>query len=277
MIAVRFDFLCDTGELSFCRGSEYPCSGYTGVNEGTVDRQRVTYLDTDGAEFQDDLYQERTVTVDGFFAGRNQKELETLRERLVRVCNGKNRGRLVFYCKNKKYITEAIAELPEFGERVGMVQPFSCSFLAYRFYWKAFEETKREVVSFIDHITPTFSFPLVFTTKKNEADIYNGGDIPADVTLEITCAETAGTTGVLTITNETGGKSLTLNHNMEAGETIIIRSESCEVSGGLMSSLDPSSEFFKLERGNNHIKVTNTNAACVFSCVCRHRDTYVGV
>lgn len=277
----NIDFITDSGKINFSVMSKFVCSTCKGINEGIVNRRKINYIDTDGAEYVDDLYDERTITLEGYIAAASDTELERARCDLTRICNGKNRGKFVWSGKTKRYFTDAIGELPEFGDRVGNVLPFVCTFIAYDFYWKDDKITSAAIASFEDHIKSTFTFPLVFTTKKSKADILNNGDIEADVLITISCKETSGTDGVLKIYNHTTGKQMILNHNIVAGEVIKIDTKNCDItttgSSNLLSKMDPSSEFFKLALGLNTLEVVNTNSNCVYSCVCEHYNTYVGV
>lgn len=275
------EFQTDLGKINFSILSKFVCSHCTGLNEGTVIRRKINYIDTDGAEYVDDLYDERTITVEGYISAKNQLELENARAELTKICNGKSRGKFVWSCKNKRYFTEAIAELPEFGERVGNVLPFVCVFIAYHFYWKDNSVTEAAIASFEDHIKSTFQFPLIFTSKTSEANIFNHGDVDADIIITITCSESSGTDSVLKILNHTTEKQIILNYNMTADEVITIDTKNCDITTtkgtALLSKMDSSSEFFKLARGLNHLEVVNTNTNSVYSCICKHYNTYVGV
>ena len=274
-------FQTDKDMITFGLVSKYVCSTVTGINEGTVNRRKINYIGTDGADFTDDLYEERTIVIEGYIHSGNKRELSDLRAKLTHICNGKNRGKLIYENGNRRYFTEAIAELPEFGERTGRVQLFSCKFIAYRFFWKDYFKTKAVVVSFQNHIRSTFTFPLVFTTKISKAIIPNSGVIPAEPVIEIQCTKSGANGGILTIYNHTTGKRIILNYDMTAGERLVIDTSACDIvsdqNGNLLKYMNPESEFFKLQQGANELEVTNTDPDCVYSCICKHYNTYVGV
>ena len=274
-------FQTENDIITFGLSSRYVCSEVSGINEGTVNRRKINYIDTDGADFVDDLYEEREITINGYIHAKSKIELENLQSEFCRICNGKNRGKFIYESANKRYFTEAIAEIPEFGERIGKVKLFSIKIIAYRFYWKSYLETKAVIVSFENHIKSEFQFPLIFTSKKSKAIIPNSGTIPAEPTFEIRCTESGKNNGVLTILNHTTGKMIELDYNMTSGERLIIDTSSCNIesnqNGNLLKYMKPSSEFFKLQQGANELEVTNTDSSCMYSCICSHYNTYVGV
>ena len=153
---MTLSFQTDNDMITFGLVSKYVCSTVTGINEGTVNRRKINYIDTDGADYTDDLYEERIIVIEGYIQSGSRKELNDLRAKLTQICNGKNRGKLIYENGNRRYFTEAIAELPEFGERTGRVQLFSCKFIAYRFFWKDYFETKAVVASFKNNIKTYF-------------------------------------------------------------------------------------------------------------------------
>ena len=152
-----FEFVTDTEQILFGVGSPYVLSEADGLNEGEVLKQTAAYIDVDGTDYLSLLYAPRTVVLKGFIRARNTAELITLRAGLVKILNGKTKGRLYYTNEVRCCWSEALPELPQFGQAVQNVLPFAVYFNLYKFYWKGRQNNIIGVFGRVHHIDTPFA------------------------------------------------------------------------------------------------------------------------
>lgn len=257
-------FATPQGEIRF--GSQYMITKIEGLNEGGVSWQEYTYIDTDGAEYDNGLYEPRTLTVTGYIRANDRNALHSSRAGLTRIINGKNKGILHYKTGGRQYFTEAIPELPEFGSPSQNFMPFVIYFKLYKFYWKEESGNTRDIWKREDKIKSNFSFPLVMTVRTNESVLFNGGDVPAPVIIKIYGGLTSAVSTLnidtgITVTNKTTGEYLELEYDISENEVITIDTDKAAVvsslNGNILHKMTEQSTFFKLQCGENIIEVTN--------------------
>ena len=276
-------FVTSQGEIRF--GSQYMITKIEGLNEGGVSWQEYTYIDTDGAEYDNGLYEPRTLTVTGYIRANDRNALHSSRAGLTRIINGKNKGILHYKTGGRQYFTEAIPELPEFGSPIQNFMPFVIYFKLYRFYWKEESGNMRDIWKREGKIKSVFSFPLVMTVRTNESTLYNGGDVAAPIIIRIyggltSAASTLSIDMGLTIVNKTTGKYIELEYDISKNEVITIDTDKATVissiNGNILHKMTEQSTFFKLQCGENVIEVLNHSGTQVVA-IAEFYNLLVGV
>lgn len=281
-----FRYVTDRGEIQFGWGFPFVFDKPEGMNEADTNRQETGGYDEDGTEYEYPTYSPRLVTLPGSFRSSNKAGLYSMRADMVRIMNGKDKGRLYYYNGYKEYFSEAVADIPQFGQRMQNVMMFTCYFNLYRFYWKEAKPTKNNLFYRENHIKGTFQFPFVFTTRYSKGNLINLGDVEADwkITITATSNQTLQTlflnTG-LEIKNNTTGETMLLEYDMTDGEVITIDTENAKVTssinGNILYALSGSSTFFKLKQGKNEIEATNYNTSIPVYINSEFYNRYLGV
>lgn len=276
-------FVTSQGEIRF--GNQYMITKIEGLNEGGVNWQEYTYIDTDGAEYDNGLYDPRTVTISGYIRANGKNALHSNRAKLTQIINGKNKGILHYKTGSRQYFTEAIPELPEFGSPIQNFMPFVIYFKLYRFYWKEESGNMRDIWKREGKIKSVFSFPLVMTVRTNESTLYNGGDVAAPIIIRIyggltSAASTLSIDMGLTIVNKTTGKYIELEYDISKNEVITIDTDKATVissiNGNILHKMTEQSTFFKLQCGENVIEVLNHSGTQVVA-IAEFYNLLVGV
>ena len=281
-----FRYVTEQGEIRFGWGCPYVFHNPQGLNEADVNRQELGGYDEDGTEYEFPTYSQRYVTLPGFFKAENKASLYRMRAELVRILNGKDKGKLYYNNGNHEYFSEAIADIPQFGQRMQNVITFTCYFNLYKFYWKDSKAVSKSLFYREDHIKGTFQFPFVFTTRYSKGTLLNVGDTNANLIITITGenADELSTFSLetgLEIKNNTTGEFMLLDYDISGGEVITIDTDTARITsslnGNILHTLTGDSTFFKLVRGENEIEVTNYNPSNSVQIQAEFHDCYLGV
>jgi len=271
----RFEF----NGITFAKYQKYIFSTAEGLAEGSTLTQTANYLDQDGTDILTAYYEPRIVTLNGFILASNDTELYTLRKHLVSACNGKTKGILRYINGNKAYISEAVAELPQFGVKLKHSMPFSINFNLYNFYWKNDYKNIDYIFKLTNNIKGTFEFPFVFTTMTTVANVVNDGDVDCPLIIKITGIGSG--TGGFEVRNNTTGKYIKLDYNLADGEVITIDTQeltiTSSIAGNILHKITSDSTLdLKLAVGVNEIEGINY-ADNEIAITAEHHNLYVGV
>lgn len=282
-------FVCGENKIDFRLGGKYWLEKVEGLNEGSVTRREDEYIDTDGLEYGDELYEPRTVTLYGFIQATSRKELFQLRQKMARILNGKAKGILKYSNGFNRYFSEAVADLPQFGERVQNILPFVVDFNLYRFYWKDDYRYDTQVFSRSDKLLGRFTFAsltdkIIVSEVIPSGTLVNSGDIKTDLIIRVKGTKTPSQTSAnkgFKITNEATGEYIQLAYNISNGETVTIDTRECTITSSngtnLMNCLHVDSTFFRLECGANRLTGSLLNPYLGISIETEHYNMRIGV
>lgn len=172
------------------------------------------------------------------------------------------------------------------GERCEIWQDYIVQFTADDPYFHDIHNIELPIFQRVDHITNTFTLPMVFTTKLSKTNIVMEGHEKVRPTIRIYNKSTSGTaTGSdeigFRIENHTTGQKLKINHTTVNGEVITINTQSGDITssvkGDIIESLDLESFLsnFWLTPGINEVSVTNFNLTEEITTICEYSNNYV--
>lgn len=256
----------------------------TGLSLPEKNYNVVTYAGQSGQETISEAAAARTITIGGDIRGRLQKETT----RMARILN--RPGTLFIHSGNKHRRIPCRCTAFDISERQGrIIQCFAMQFTADDPAFLDQENKQIAVFQRTDQIKGTFTFPLVFTVRKTEADIVNMGDCETEPVFTITSsgATVTGDDYGVEITNETTGSTIFLKYRMSADETVTI-----DIPNRTITSDQPSDEnqngnlinyisdntflsAFQLSLGTNHIKAVDHNQSANFDVVCEYSNKYI--
>ena len=271
--------------IRFAKYQQYVFDDITGLDEGEVATQTGQYLEQDGVDILSAYYEPRIVTLSGHILADNDMELYTLRRQLTKACNGKTKSLLKYSDGYRTYFSEAIAELPQFGKRLGnsgkTALPFSVNFYLYNFYWKDDSKNIEHIFKATNHLGNSFMFPLVFTTLTTISNVINGGDVECPLTIKITGRGAAVGDDGFNVINNTTGRFIKVEHNITDGEVVTIDTQeltiTSNISGNILHKITSDSTLdLKLKLGINEIECLNYASNEIF-VTAEYYDMFVGV
>lgn len=253
----------------------------TGLGLPEKNYNTVTYAGTDGQETISETVLPRTITIGGDISGNLQHEIANA----AKVLNHPGTLYIQSLAKRRRIPCRCIAFDISERRQGKLFQPFVFQFTADSPYFLDMENRTIAVFKRIDQITPSFSFPLVFTRRDNEADIVNAGDSNTEPIFYIYNTARAASTYSdeygIEIVNQTTGASIFLLYHTQDGEVITIdiprRKISSDVNGNIINCIsdDTFLSDFTLTPGTNHITVTNHNIDENIEVMCEYSSRYV--
>ena len=258
------------------KSDSFMLTSVSGDSGGSVKRSETTYVDTDGANIDDVLFQCRIVDINGFICCSSYMELERMKQTVLRAFNPKVKAPLAYYNGVRWYMANVIPDkLPSFVK----VNNFSCTFTAYvnmyEYYWLSYNDIRHNVFQRINKVESPFTLPCMFTQRIAQADIINEGDVEAFPKIAIHCTDSTPD-GTIVIKNHRNGQTLTLKHQLSLGEIVNIdcynHTISSSISGNIIEKITPESEFIQYEQGINRITATG----CGTSILSYHKNRYLG-
>lgn len=261
--------------------SGYLLSALPNTTVGTMKYKKTEYIDTDGAEYTEMLYQPRTLTVNGYIMARSNSEYRNHKKILLRELNSKELQAMEFFDGEDKYIAKVFVDgTVNIGKEINrMVAPFSFNLIIPDFFFKAKNATVQALYSRKDLIKGSFDIPkegLVFTLRTNKAVILNNGGVETYPMLKLKCVEEKTEKGV-EIHNNTTGEYIKLNYQLTVGEVVSIDCEhiavNSSINGNIINTVTPDSTFFRYKKGNTEVEV-KTNGVTVMSSF---NELYTGV
>jgi hypothetical protein len=249
------------------------------TNTGDTEYQASSYINQDGIDIRNITYTQRVVKLEGHILANTKVEFDELKKALIKACNGKTKANLYYTNDYEKYYSECIADIPQFGEYMYTVQPFSITFTLYNFYWKSLKTFNYDVFKRTDLVIGTFTLPCVFTSRVNTAEIINGGDVEDESVIKITNLSSSAEAEIQ-IKNNTTSEFIKLNYEMSEGEVITINTEDMTIKNqsgtNLIKYITNDSIFFKLILGINAIEVLNGGNSDI-TAQLTFNQKYVGV
>lgn len=256
-----------------------------GIGEVEADTQSQGAPYADGDTYIDSKLSPRYIDLKGSIMFREFEKIREYRRVITRSCNPKlGLGLITFELDGAVYqiygVPVAVPTFPERGR--SPLQPFEITWKCPNPYWRSPNETTKPLVAYKGNFKLPMTFPFMLGTSGSKTTLYNDGDVPAPVRIEI-----HGPTTNPQIFNRTTGQYIRINRTIAQGEVMHIDTESgrqriivIDEEGNESSAfgyLDHESDLFYLELGENIIEHVADAGNRHAEVIVRWDSMYVGV
>lgn len=253
-----------------------------GTPPADVQMQKAPFQD--GKTHVDQLFDERTVTLQVAIVASSRAELMTLRGRLGSAFNPKlGLGRLTWrQPDDTEYYLDCVPAGCEFpgGEAAGAsFQVAEITLIAGMPFWYRAEVIEASQLS--GGLVFPFEFPFQLATIKTASIATNKGDVPTPITLTFVGPATSPR-----VSNVTTGKHLKVIYTLRLGQSIRINTAFGEkevtlidvdgTESNVMNWLTADSEFFELIPGDNSLSYSEEGGNAMAMALVQWRNRYVG-
>ncbi len=256
--------------------------GEVGTNLQT---QRSPYQD--GSIAVDSVLNERYPYLEFVIRANEYKSLAEYRKHATRVFNPKIPGTFELGQGSDKYLIDAYPEnAPLYPDEeldaLGRLQRVLVFLVSPNPYWRSPNQESQPLQAYVGNFKLPMTFPFELGTSGSRTTLYNDGDSPAPVQIEIN--------GPITnpqIFNRTTGEFIRVNRSISEGEKIVIDTESGQKKVVVVSAdgtesqafgyLDADSTLFNLEIGENEIEHVADSGNRHAKVIVRWQNRYVGV
>jgi Phage tail protein len=233
----------------------------TGIGEVDADIQGQTAPYQDGDTYVDTRLQPRYIDLEGVITKTDLRDIKAYRQKILRVCNPKiGLGKITLELDGDiKEIYGALDGAPVFPERGQDVwQKFMVSWKCPNPYWQDPNQTSKPLQAYVGNFTLPFTLPFELGVSGSRTVLYNTGDIPAPVRIDI-----QGPVTNPQITNKTNGQWMKVSRSIAADEILHIDTtqgrKRVEIYRGsqvypVFGLLDHDSDWIQLEVGENEIE-----------------------
>lgn len=233
----------------------------TGIGEVDADLQGQKSPYQDGETHLDVILQPRFINLEGSILKKDLREMKAYRKHILRVCNPKlGLGKITLELDgDTKEIFGVLDGTPSFPERGRDVwQKFLITWKCPNPYWRDPNQTSKSLQSYVGNFTLPFTLPFELGVSGSHTTLFNNGDIPASVRIDI-----QGPVTNPQILNKTNGQWLRVNRSIARNEILHIDTtegrKRVEVyrTGrvyDVFGYLDYDSEWIKLDIGANEIE-----------------------
>jgi len=230
--------------------------------EAETQSQRAPYQD--GVQYIDSIFNPRPITIQLKISASNEEELSSFRKNLSSTFNPKlGLGKLTYVeGEDKKEIMVVSESIPYFpdgqGNRGRWFQKAMIDLIAPNPYWLDPNQTSMPLQAYVGNFTLPFTLPFELGKSGARTILYNEGDVPAPVRIDI-----QGPVTNPQIINHTTGEWLRVNRSIAADEILHINttdgSKRVEIYRdsqvySVFGSLDHDSNWIKLDIGENEIE-----------------------
>lgn len=239
--------------------SPFVIESLTGIGEVEADLQGQNSPYQDGDTYIDTILQPRYIEMECGITDSDLTIIKQHRKRILRVCNPKlGLGKITLEMDGDiKEIMGIPDGSPVFPERE-VFQKFMITWKCPDPYWKDLNETSRALQAYVGNFTLPTTFPIELGVAGDRTTLFNAGDEPSPVTIDI-----HGPTTNPQVINRTTGEYIRVNRSIASDEILhinttpgrkrveIYRGNTIEQAFGY---LDHNSEMFMLEIGENEIE-----------------------
>ena len=264
MIWLKLIYTSSAGRIIELYGAPYRLYAFEGLGdvEAEIQTQRSPYQD--GSAFIDAILGERHIQLELKIVAKTEQELSKLKRYLSSIFNPKTGlGLLQAYTADGIKEIHAIAEsIPYFPDgaanRGKLFQKAMINLIAPNPYWRDPNQTAKALQSYVGNFTLPFTLPFELGVSGSRTTLFNEGDVPAPVTIDI-----HGPTTNPQVINRTTGDYIRINRTIANDEILHINTASgqqrVEIYRGNtieqgFGYLDHNSELFTLEIGENEIE-----------------------
>lgn len=237
-------------------------SGTGGVETDIISSQVVGM---DGEDYEDSRKEPRTVRCTFYVQGQSRGDMYSQRMNAISMLRQTKKQKGMLYYENDiiTVCLEAVPKVPpDFEVRLRNYNRGTVEFYCPDPDWQSLSELQ-ENIGYVEGVG--FSMPVAFdpaislARRVTDCDINYTGTADAPVRITV-----VGPSDTPRITNETTGRSILLTRSLSTGEiltintqrgrkSVILTDTTSETETGAFGYLDPTSEFWELVPGVNHI------------------------
>lgn len=286
---MKLIFKSSKGDEVELYGRPYQLYFVEGLGDVDAENQSIKSPFQDGDSHVDTLLKPRYITIELRITS-DARDLTALRRRLSSVLNPKlGLGKLSLITNNGEYEVPAVSErVPYYPDgRTNRKQWFQKAMISLKCpnpYWRSPNQESRPLKSYVGKFKLPMTFPFELGTSGSRTTLYNDGDVPAPVTVEI-----HGPTTNPQLFNRTTGEHIRINRTIADDEILHVNTQSgrqrveIERNGELNNAfgyLDHDSSAlsdFCLELGENEIEHVADAGNRHAQVIVRWQDQFVGV
>jgi len=262
----------------------YMLLGFEGFEQPSTDIQMSKAPYQDGKTFIDDIFDERVVTLTFAVFADDQQELFDRRA----IINQRFNSRLglgilkLEQVEGSTYYLDVITKSINFIESVkSEYTTVVIQLIAPNPFWYDPTQLESIMVGFSGGFSFPFSFPVSFGQVGTQVTITNSGNVDTPVLIYF-----YGEVEEPVIENQTTDESITLTQTVDDGDILIINTAFGEKSVMLLSGgeytnafeyVDPDSDFWKLQPGDNTVRYTSSSEGENAECRLYYYNRYSGV
>ncbi|MYL44583.1 phage tail family protein [Virgibacillus halodenitrificans] len=264
MKSVRFTNSTGTSLDISTSSSSFLLSSIDGIGSVEADIQSQQSPYQDGVNYIDTLLQARPIPIVFTILADTPQELATKRRLVSNVFNPKKGlGLLEYRSFEDRYeingTTESVPDFPSGRDNRGVTwQKVMVDILCPNPYWRNPNQTSQPLKAYVGNFTLPFTLPFELGMSGSRTTLYNEGDIPAPIRIDI-----QGPVTNPQIINRTTGEWLKINRSIAADEVLHINTtpgkKRVEIYRGnevypALGYMDHDSDWIKLELGKNEIE-----------------------
>lgn len=217
----------------------------------------------DGFTPVDSTLKERAINLEIAIQSKDWQNISKLKRLLSSVFNPKLKGTFYYFNGERSFeITGYPEHVPSFPDgssnQTSTFQRITIDILCPNPYWQDPNQTSKPLQAYVGNFTLPFTLPFELGVSGSRTTLYNTGDIPAPVRIDI-----QGPVSNPQITNKTNGQWLRVNRSIAADEILHIDTtqgqKRVEIYRGshvypAFGYLDHDSDWIQLEVGENEIE-----------------------
>lgn len=256
-----------------------------GDTEANIQMQKVPFQD--GANYIDSILEDKPIEIELKITGDSEQDLNAKRRYFASVFNPKlGVGTLKYISGDDVKEIDAIAEsVPNFPDGQTNRKPLFQKVLLYIRapypYWRDPNQTSQPLQAYSGNLTMPNTFPIEMGMSGSHTTLYNNGDIPAPVSVDI-----QGPVTNPQLINRTNGDWIRVNRSVAADEILHIDTTSgkkrVEVYRNgrvfnVFGYLDHDSDWLQLDVGENLIEHIADSGDTSSMVAVTWNSQYVGI
>lgn len=257
-----------------------------GGTTASLQTQQAPFID--GSMFVDSVLEDKPLTIEAALKSYDTAELAKMRREVSRVFNPKLGEGVLEYIEGDD--VKEIVVVPESSpffpigtdNQSTYVQKVLIELIALDPYWKSPHNDSMKLQSYVGNFELPTEFGVEFGVAGSETELFNDGDVPAPVLIEV-----EGPTTNPQIHNRTTGEFIRIDREIAKDETLYINttpgSKSVVVERGdgsveqAFGYLNHDSDMFALEVGENRIEHVADAGNPDSSVILTWQSRYVGI
>jgi len=262
----------------------YMLLGFEGFEQPTTDIQMSKAPYQDGKTFIDDIFDERVVTLTFAVFADDQQELFDRRATI----NQRFNSRLGIGILKLEQVEGSTYYLDVITKSINFIESAKSEYttvviqlIAPNPFWYDPTQLESIMVGFSGGFSFPFSLPVSFGQVGTQITVSNSGNVDTPVLIYF-----YGEVEEPVIENQTTDESITLTQTIDDGDILIINTAFGEKSVMLLSSgeytnafeyVDPDSDFWKLQPGDNIVRYTSSSEGENAQCRLYYYNRFSGV
>lgn len=255
--------------------TSYLVENISGISESTniISTEKGIY--EDGSSVSNKTLDSRYITINGAITSTDQRELDSMRARLLKVFNPKLNGVFVREYKGTKKIDCEVENI-KFTPQNIRTQRFIISLACHSPFWKDVDMSET-MSAFVNLFKFPLTMPMQFGRQGAEVVLHNEGDAPTPIEIEF-----KGESINPVIKNLTTGDFIKINRNLGTNDVLYINTafgnKRIEINGvNAYSDMTLDSTLFELDLGDNLITYETDSGEKNAVAELRWNNKYIGI